>query len=88
MSAEQPVTRAELRAALDETKDDLKGFMRQIETNMLTAFHSYSQGMTAGYTRWMSSTAKCGFAWRLSRTASWRSKLAGLNKREQLEASL
>lgn len=55
MEDQKPVTRGELKVALDEMAvtlkkdltDDLTSVMRQIETNMLTAFHSYSQGMTA-----------------------------------------
>lgn len=35
--------RDELRAALTETKDELTELMRQIETNLLTEFHRYAK---------------------------------------------
>ena len=47
----KPVTRAELQAALTATKnelrDELMEAMRQIETNLLTAFHGYARGVSA-----------------------------------------
>jgi hypothetical protein len=46
----KPVTNAELRAALTETKielrDGLTELMRQIETNLLTEFHRYAKSQT------------------------------------------
>ena len=46
-----PVTKSEMQAALDALKheltDELQEFMRQIETNILTAFHGYARGVTA-----------------------------------------
>lgn len=51
MENEHPVTQRELQAALtvhkQEITDDLTAVMRQIETNLLTAFHSYAKGQTA-----------------------------------------
>ena len=62
MEKDHPVTQSELRAALadvktelrseieaskNELRDDLKEFMRQIETNLLTAFHGYGKGQQA-----------------------------------------
>lgn len=62
MEKDHPVTQSELRAALADTKkelrsdieasietsrDELKEFMRGIETSLLTAFHSYAKGQTA-----------------------------------------
>jgi hypothetical protein len=55
MEKDHPVTQSELHAALadvkkelrsdiEASKDELKEFMRQIETNMLTAFHGYAKG--------------------------------------------
>ncbi len=38
-----PVTQAELKAAMDE----IMGAIRQIETNLLTAFHGYARGVSA-----------------------------------------
>lgn len=47
----RPVTKAELHAelnaALDAAKDELTANMRQIETNLLTAFHSYARGVSS-----------------------------------------
>jgi hypothetical protein len=50
-----PVTQAELKAALaalkselkSEIRDELMEAMRQIETNLLTAFHGYARGVSA-----------------------------------------
>ena len=46
-----PVTRAELHAelnaALNASKDELTASMRQIETNLLTAFHSCARGVSS-----------------------------------------
>ncbi len=46
-----PVTQAELKAALatlkTELRDELMEAMRQIETNLLTAFHGYARGVSA-----------------------------------------
>ena len=51
MSDDQPVTRGELRAELAQLKeqvtDELTATMRQIETNLLTAFHGYARGEQA-----------------------------------------
>ena len=58
MEKDHPVTQSELRAALADTKkelrsdieaskDELKEFMRGIETSLLTAFHAYAKGQTA-----------------------------------------
>jgi hypothetical protein len=45
------VTRAELREELTglevRLRDELTATMRQIETNMLTAFHGYARGVSA-----------------------------------------
>jgi hypothetical protein len=38
------ITKADLKAALTELKDDLTESMRQIETNLLTEFHRYGKG--------------------------------------------
>jgi hypothetical protein len=38
-------TKEEMRAALAGQKEELEGFMRQIETNILTAFHGYARGV-------------------------------------------
>jgi hypothetical protein len=38
------ITKADLKAALTELKDDLMDAMRQIETNLLTEFHRYGKG--------------------------------------------
>jgi hypothetical protein len=43
MDDNQPVTRVELR----EEMDKLMGAMRQMETNLLTAFHGYARGVSA-----------------------------------------
>jgi hypothetical protein len=49
----RPVTLAEFKAGKQEFKDDvgqmkaeIEGFMRQIETNILTAFHGYARGVS------------------------------------------
>jgi len=51
MNDNQPVTRAELREELKafevRLRDELMGAMRRIETNILTAFHGYSRGVSA-----------------------------------------
>ena len=51
MSDDQPVTRGELRVELAQLKeqvtDELTATMRQIETNLLTAFHGYARGEQA-----------------------------------------
>lgn len=39
----RPVTKAELHAELNAAKDELTASMRQIETNLLAAFHSYAR---------------------------------------------
>jgi hypothetical protein len=58
MSEDQrPVTLAEFKAGLaaqklelkedmGQLKAELEGFMRQIETNILTAFHGYARGVS------------------------------------------
>jgi hypothetical protein len=38
------ITKADLKAALAEMKDELMEAMRQIETNLLTEFHRYGKG--------------------------------------------
>jgi hypothetical protein len=38
------ITKADLKAALAEFKDELMADMRQIETNLLTEFHRYGKG--------------------------------------------
>ena len=38
---------AELSTALNAVKDELTASMRQIETNLLTAFHSYARGVSS-----------------------------------------
>ena len=38
------ITKADLKAALTEVKDELMVEMRQIETNLLTEFHRYGKG--------------------------------------------
>lgn len=38
------ITKADLKAALTELKDELMEAMRQIETNLLTEFHRYGKG--------------------------------------------
>jgi len=38
------ITKADLKAALTELKDELMAEMRQIETNLLTEFHRYGKG--------------------------------------------
>jgi BMFP domain-containing protein YqiC len=58
MSPDQPVTRAELNVALEsfgltlEAKivGETTSVMRDIETNLLTAFHSYARGNAARLT--------------------------------------
>ena len=47
MENEQPVTRLELHAEMAAFKDELMATMRQIETNLLTAFHGYSRASAA-----------------------------------------
>jgi hypothetical protein len=51
MDDNKPVTRGELREELvaleTRLEDKLMGAMRQIETNILTAFHGYSRGVSA-----------------------------------------
>ncbi len=55
MNKDHPVTRRELDSALATFKaefktaltDELTGMMRNIETSMLTAFHSYARGNAA-----------------------------------------
>jgi len=42
-----PVTRAELHAELNAAKDELTVSVRQIETPLLTAFHSYARGVSS-----------------------------------------
>jgi len=37
------ITKADLKAALAEVKDELMEAMRQIETNLLTEFHRYGK---------------------------------------------
>jgi hypothetical protein len=51
MNGQEPVTRTELHAELAEVRAEIAaseermtGTMRQIETNLLTAFHSYAKG--------------------------------------------
>lgn len=48
---QQPVTRADLDEALgqfkNELRDELVEKMREIETNLLGAFHSYARGVAA-----------------------------------------
>jgi len=43
----RPLTKAELQAELNAAKDELTASMRQIETNLLTAFHSYARGVSS-----------------------------------------
>jgi hypothetical protein len=38
------ITKADLKSALTELKDELMAKMRQIETNLLTEFHRYGKG--------------------------------------------
>ena len=38
------LTKADLKAALTELRDELTEAMRQIETNLLTEFHRYGKG--------------------------------------------
>ena len=58
LHAELNATRAELHAGLNAVKDELRvelnafkdeltAGMRQIETNLLTAFHSYARGVSS-----------------------------------------
>jgi len=54
MDSGQPVTRGELHAELATLREEmatdkaeLMASMRQIETNMLTAFHGYARGVSA-----------------------------------------
>ena len=37
--------KTELLSAMADQKTELEGFMRQIETNILTAFHGYARGV-------------------------------------------
>lgn len=41
---ENGITKADLKAALTEVKDELMEAMRQIETNLLTEFHRSGKG--------------------------------------------
>ena len=41
--------KAELLSATAEQKIEIEGFMRQIETNILTAFHGYARGVGAHF---------------------------------------
>jgi hypothetical protein len=43
----QPVTRDELRGAHHELEERLTETMRDMETNLLKAFHSYARGQAA-----------------------------------------
>ncbi len=47
MEKDQPVTRKEFEAGLAAHDERLMEFMRQIETNLLTSFHSYAKGQYA-----------------------------------------
>ena len=47
MNDDHPVTHRELQAELTALREDLTAGMRQIETNLLTAFHSYAKGQHA-----------------------------------------
>lgn len=38
------ITKADLKSALTELKDELMAEMRQMETNLLTEFHRYGKG--------------------------------------------
>ena len=49
MDDERPVTRVELHTELAALEDRLVEKMRQIETNLLTAFHGYARGNTAHF---------------------------------------
>ena len=42
-----PVTKSELNAALTALEDKLMERMREIEANLLTAFHSYARGVSS-----------------------------------------
>lgn len=44
---QQPVTRADLDEALSNLQDNIVEKMREIETNLLGAFHSYARGVAA-----------------------------------------
>ena len=44
---QQPVTRADLDEALSNLQDNIVQKMREIETNLLGAFHSYARGVAA-----------------------------------------
>lgn len=47
MENDHPVTQRELQAGLTTLEERLLDHMRQIETNLLTAFHSYAKGQYA-----------------------------------------
>ena len=47
MNDDHPVTQGELKVALAEQSENLTSAMRQIETNLLTAFHSYARGFAS-----------------------------------------
>ena len=47
MENENPVTRRELQVEVKASEERLVDNMRQIETNLLTAFHSYAKGQYA-----------------------------------------
>ena len=47
MDQEQSVTRKDLEVALERQETKLLSAMRDIETNLLTAFHSYARGNAA-----------------------------------------
>lgn len=44
---QQPVTRADLDEALSNLQDNIVQKMREIETNLLGAFHAYARGVAA-----------------------------------------
>jgi hypothetical protein len=46
---DKPVTQAQLQGALSEMQSALSEQMRDIETAMLKAFHSYAQGVSAQF---------------------------------------
>ncbi len=47
MEDDHPVTQREFQAGLTALEERLLDHMRQIETNLLTAFHSYAKGQHA-----------------------------------------
>jgi hypothetical protein len=47
MEDDHPVTRQEFDTGLATHDERLMEFMRQVETNLLTAFHSYAKGQYA-----------------------------------------